>query len=314
MEAYILTGLNSADYLIRSNEPVPDLRPGEVLIRTKSIDINPVDSKTLQGKGQYSNIKTDLPVILGWGLSGTVEVCAADVTSLVPGDEVFGLVNFPGHGRAYATYVAAPAEQLAVKPRNIDFPTAAGLTLSALMALQALEKAAIKPGERVLIQGIAGGVGFPALQIAKSLGAYVIGTALPSDIARMKSFGADELVDFTTTDFSKVLSDVDFVLDTLGGESLIKAFDILSAKGRIITIPSNAGDEWKTIAAERGIKADFLFVHSSGEDMKQIARLAGEGKLVPNIAHQFDFGEIPKIHELMLDRKINGKIVVNVVD
>jgi NADPH:quinone reductase and related Zn-dependent oxidoreductases len=310
MKAYLLKGTAAANALQLAEIPQPSIQLTEVLIKTHAIDINPVDSKTLQGAGQYNKIKDDPPVIPGWGVSGVVEQTGSAVQDLQPGDEVFGLVNFPGHGRTYAEYVAAPANHLAKKPSNISHETAAAATLAALTAFQALQQAALQPGERVLIQGIAGGVGFPAFQFAKAAGAYVIGTASTKDIKWLEQKGVDEVIDYTNSDFEKASSNIDFVLDTLGGDAVVKAFNILSPRGRLITLPSGRGDAWKAIAAEKGIHATHMFVRSSGDDMQAIATRLKDGSLQPHIAHQYSFEEIPFIHQQMLDKKLSGKIVV----
>lgn len=310
MKAYILTGAGTWEALQLTEMPVPDIKPDEVLVKTAAIDINPVDSKTLRGAGQYNNIKDDKPVILGWGVSGTIEKTGSNVHGYKAGDNVFGLVNFPGHGRTYAEYVAVPVKDIAKKPDNVSHETAAATTLAALTAYQTINEAALKPGERVLIQGIAGGVGFPAFQFAKERGAYVIGTASAKDIPMLLEQGVNEVIDYTTTYFETATDNIDFVLDTLGGANVIKAFTILNAGGRVITLPSGAGDEWKQVAQERGIDARFLFVHSSGEDMEVLATWLQEGKLRPNIGHVFGFGDIPLVHKQMLERKLSGKIVV----
>ncbi len=312
MKAYILTGNKPPFELTAAELPVPVIQPTELLVQTKAIDINPVDAKTIQGAGQYANMGTDDPKIPGWGLSGIVVKTGSEVTGFQEGDEVFGLVNFPGHGKTYAEYVAVPASEVAKKPTVISHEIAAATTLSALMAWQAIQQAAIKPGERVLIQGVAGGVGFPAFQLAKAAGAYVIGTAAPKDIPQLMSAGLDEAIDFTTTDFEKAVNNIDFVLDTLGGESTIKAMNILSSTGRLITIPSGKGDEWKKVAAEKNINAFFLFVHSSGSDMKALAEALQQGSLRPNIARINTFAEIPSLLRQMMEGKLFGKSVVRI--
>ena len=315
MKAIVLTRDGDNPGKLQPEElPIPAIGENEVLIRVHAIDINPVDNKTLEGKGQFSNIKQDDPIILGWDASGVVEGVGSAVSQFKKGDAVFGLINFPGHGRAYAEYVAAPASQLALKPGNVDDETAVATTLSALMAYQAIREADVKQGERVLIQGVAGGVGFFALRIAKSLGAYVIGTAMAREEKFLKEQGLDEFINFQTTDFEKATRDLDFVFDTLGGESVIKAFNVLKPSGRLITIPSGVGDEWKPVAARLGINAKFLFVHSSGADMQAVAGLLEKGVIRPNIAHRFRMEDIPRIHELMSAGKIVGKIVVTFRD
>lgn len=311
MKAYIVTGTGTAAALQLADIPVPVIGPEEVLVKTMAIDINPVDSKTLQGAGQYNNIKNDPPLILGWGLSGVVVQAGNAVHGFHTGDEVFGLVNFPGHGKTYAEYVAVPAAHIARKPAGVAHTTAAATTLSALMAYQAMREARIRPGEKVLVQGVAGGVGFPAFQMAKDLGAYVVGTAATRDIPWLLQQGLDEAIDYTTTDFETATGNIDFVLDTLGGKNVIKAFNILSAQGRLITIPSGAGDEWKAVAQQRKVNATFLFVHSSGQDMQVLAQWLAEGKLNPRIAHLFRFADIPLIHRQMLEKRLSGKTVVS---
>jgi NADPH:quinone reductase-like Zn-dependent oxidoreductase len=312
MKAIILTHHNDQIGGLEFAElPIPEISDNEILIKVNAIDINPVDNKTLGGKGQYNNIKAADPIILGWDVSGIITKTGKNVSNFKIGDHVFGLLNFPGHGRAYAEYVAADPSQVALKPANIDDETAAATTLSALMAYQALMEANLKPGERVLIQGVAGGVGFFALQIAKHLGAYVIGTATAAEGQFLKDHGLDELIDFQTTDFEQAATAIDFVLDTLGGQNTVKAFNILSPNGRVITIPSGVGDSWKTVAMQRHINAQFLFVHSSGSDMKALADLLEKNVIRPNIAHRFKMEDIIEIHQKMSAGKIWGKIVVS---
>lgn len=308
MKAIILKQVNELEL---AEIPVPEIKAGEVLVKVKAIDVNPVDNKTLQGKGQYAVIKDNNPVILGWDISGEVTEVGAGVTQFKKGDAVFGMVNFPGHGKAYAAYVAAPAAHLALKPANVSHEEAVATTLSALTAYQAIRTANVQAGERVFIQGVAGGVGFFALQIAKRLGAYVIGTAAAKDAAIVQAAGLDELIDYKTQAFEKATGNIDFVFDTLGGDAAIKAFDILRPGGRLITIPSGKGEDWKTVAAERGINAAHFRVHSSGEDMQVLAGWLQDGSLKPNIARQFRFSELIQVHALMSAGKLNGKLVVS---
>ncbi|MFT4031835.1 MAG: NADP-dependent oxidoreductase [Siphonobacter sp.] len=310
MKAYILTDTGTADALKLTDLPIPSLQPDEVLIKIKAIDINPIDSKTLQGAGQYNRIKTDNPIILGWDAAGVIVEVGTEVNTFKKGDAVFGLINFPGHGKTYAEYVAAPAIDLALKPTSLSYEDAVAMTLSTLTAYQAIQTAQLKAGERVFIQGVAGGVGYSAVQIAKNLGAYVIGTGSLKDQEIVEAIGLDEFINYKTTDFSTTVKNIDFVLDTLGGEKLIKAFDIISPNGRLITLPSGVGDAWKAIASERHINASQILVHSNGTDMGVIANWLGKGMLTPKVDHRFTFQDIPEIHRQMLLKTLNGKIVV----
>lgn len=147
-----------------------------------------------------------------------------EVTNFKEGDEVFGMVNFPGHGRAYAEFVAAPENHLAIKPANISHQEAAAATLAALTAWQVLvHQAGIKPGQRVLIHAAAGGVGHYAVQIAKHFKAYVIGTASAENAGFLKELGVDEPIDYKREKVEQKIKDVDIVLDSLGAENSLKS-------------------------------------------------------------------------------------------
>lgn len=166
MKAIILNSIGGVEQLRYTDLEIPKINIAEVLIRVKAISINPVDVKSRTGKGIYGRIKTETPLILGWDIAGTVEETQSDLFKV--GDDVFGMINFPGHGKAYSKYVAAPANQLALKPTIISFENAAAPTLVALTAWQALvTNANVQKGEKVLLHSAAGGVGHIAIQTAK---------------------------------------------------------------------------------------------------------------------------------------------------
>ena len=201
MKAIILKEAGGIENLELTDMPIPVLNSDEVLIQVKAISINPVDIKTRMGKSLYDDLKSrNEPIILGWDVSGVIAETGSSVTQFKKGDEVFGMINFPGHGKAYAEYVAAPASHLALKPSNISHEAAAAATLAALTAWQSLvTHAKIKKGQKVLIHAAAGGVGHYAVQIAKHLGAYVIGTSSASNREFVSGLGADEQIDYKTT-------------------------------------------------------------------------------------------------------------------
>src|SRR4028119_333553 len=152
MKAIILKEAGGPENLIIKDIPVPVPKKDEVLVKVKAFSINPVDIKTRKGLSLYNDLKSDQPVILGWDIAGEVVQVGEDVFTLEEGDEVFGMVNFPGHGKAYAEYVAAPASHLAEKPELITTQEAVAGTLAALTAWQVLiDELKVQPGERVLI-------------------------------------------------------------------------------------------------------------------------------------------------------------------
>lgn len=312
MKAYILSGNVPDLKLVSLDLGLPQIAPGEVLIETYTIDVNPVDQKTIQGKGQFVNIAHEHPRIPGWGISGIVKFVGESVKNFRPGDAVFGLINFPGHGKCYAEYVVANAGQLAHKPANISHDEAAACTLTALTAFQVLVNGNVKMGEHVFIQGAAGGVGSMAVQLAKHMGAHVVGTAKASDAPVLAPRGLDTLVDYRTDHFEDYLKDVDFAFDTMGGETLIKTIRAMKPGGRLITIPSGGDTPWREEASRCGVQASDFMVKSDGKMMNIIANKLKEGILMPNIVHRFQFDDLPLIHKQMRENKLSGKIIVTV--
>nr|MBA3874074.1 NADP-dependent oxidoreductase [Anaerolineae bacterium] len=177
MKAARIHEYGGPDVLKFEDAPRPSPADGEVLVKVHAAGINPVDWKTRAGHGMYSQDSSLFPLIIGWDISGVVEAVGTNANKFKVGDEVFGMVRFPNIGAAYAEYVAAPQTDLALKPQNINFIEAAAYPLVTLTAWQALfENVNLVKGERLLIQGAAGGVGHLAVQLAKWKGATVIGT------------------------------------------------------------------------------------------------------------------------------------------
>jgi NADPH:quinone reductase-like Zn-dependent oxidoreductase len=291
-------------------QPTP--RPNEVLVKVKAISINPVDVKTRDGKSLYNQLKDDEHVLIGWDISGEVMTIGEEVSYFKKGDEVFGMVNFPGKGRAYAEYVVAPENHLALKPVNVSHQEAAAATLAALTAWQVLvHQAHIKPGQRVLIHAAAGGVGHYAVQIAKHFKAYVIGTASAENAGFLKELGVDEHIDYKKEKVEQKVKDVDIVLDSLGENSL-KSLATLKSGGKLVSILGGARDDVQEAAKERHIEAKNYLVHSSGKDQAEIAKLLSEGQLKSYLYQTFSFEDMAKAHSQVETRKTRGKVVVEV--
>ena len=310
MKAIILRQPGTPNQLIQTDLPIPEISAGEVLIQVKAISINPVDAKTRTGKGMYGRLKEISPIIIGWDISGVVVKSNAD--EFRQGDEVFGMVNFPGHGKAYAEYVTAPASHLAHKPANISHEEAAAATLAALTAYQAiLHHAQVKPGQRVLIHAAAGGVGHYAVQIAKQLGAFVIGTASARNKDFVLSLGADEHLDYHAGPLETQTKDIDFSLDTIGGDNIDKTLPVMRPGGTLISIPSGLNEHITEKAKARGVNGLFFLVASNGDDMKAIATRLQTGSLRSHVSQSFSFDEMPQAHEQIETGRTVGKIVVS---
>jgi len=312
MRAMILTQFGGVENFTIKDIPLPEIAPGKIIIQVKAIGINPIDIKTRQGGGQASYYKDGKPIIIGWDVSGIVTKVADDVNNLAVGDEVFGTINFPGKGGAYAEFALADANQIAVKPSNISHMEAAGATLSALTAWQALvDTGHIKKDDRVLIHGGAGGVGNYAIQIAKHMGCYVLTTAASSDSGFVKDLGADEVIDYQTQKFEEQPNNIDFILDTIGGENFVRSLKVLKPEGTIVLLPSNRKEEADKAAKEQNIKNyKHMLMHSSGQDMNEIAAMLKDGSMKVHIDKTYPFEQIPEAHDQLENGKVKGKIVI----
>ncbi|MBS0032145.1 NADP-dependent oxidoreductase [Chitinophaga sp. 22321] len=311
MKAIILKEAGPADNLQFTELAVPTIGAGEVLVKVNAISINPVDVKTRAGKGKWNQLREEGPVILGWDISGTVTATESPLFKV--GDEVFGMVNFPGHGKAYAEYVAAPAAHLALKPTNISHEEAAAATLAALTAWQGMTGfTPILPGQKVLVHAAAGGVGHYAVQLAKYWGAYVIGTSSATNKAVVMDLGADEHIDYTTRQLDDHAKDIDFVLDTLGGDNIDRSLAIMKKNGTIVSLPSGLKEAVAEKAHAQGINGHPMMVASSGADMQKLANLLEQGKLRSIVSKTFAFNEMVKAHEQVETGRTVGKVIVQV--
>ncbi|TXS32887.1 NADP-dependent oxidoreductase [Streptomyces sp. ms191] len=284
--------------------PVPGLN--EVLVRVHAAGVNPVDWKT---RASGALIEWGAAPVVGWDVSGTVEAVGPGVGVFRPGDEVFGMPLFPRQAGAYAEYVVAPARHLAPKPASLSHVEAAALPLAALTAWQALvDTAEVWPGERVLVHAAAGGVGHLAVQIAKARGAHVIGTASAAKHDLVRSLGADEVVDYRDVRFEDVVSDVDVVLDGLGGETAERSLKVLRAGGRLVTLPGP--DD--VPATPEGIHAQWMLVEPDHLGLREIAALVEGGRLKPVVDTVLPLSEAAKAHSVGEQGRTTGKIVLTV--
>jgi len=311
MKAIILKGFGGVENLVKTDIPEPDISDNELIVKVKAFGINPIDIKTRLGKGMAAAFKDLNPIILGWDISGSVTRTGKNVTLFQPGDDVFGMINFPGHGKAYSEYVAVPETHLALKPLNISHEEAAAASLAALTAWQVVKySAGIKKSDKVLIHSSAGGVGHYAVQMAKHLGAWVAATASADNKDFVLKLGADKHIDYEKQKFEDEVRDLDFVLDTIGGEYSERSFKVLRPGGTIICIPSGHCADIAEKASARGLSGYPFRVKSDGENMKEIAMLLEEGILKSYILHTFTSDQIREAHLQIETKKTRGKIVV----
>ncbi|MFJ8628065.1 NADP-dependent oxidoreductase [Kitasatospora sp. NPDC093550] len=285
----------------------PRLRSGEVLVRVKAAGVNPVDVAVRAG---LFPLLGEPPFTVGWDVSGIVAEAAPDARYRV-GEEVYGMPFFPRAANAYAEYVAAPSHQLARKPASLDHTAAAALPLAALTAWQGLVDAAkVDEGQRVLIHRAAGGVGHLAVQIAKARGAHVIALASEPKHAFLKEIGADEVIDYRTTDYTRAVQEVDVVFDSSSENT--RALEVLKPGGVLVSIMEHRDRELAAAVEAAGRRFAGVSVEPDHPALEAIAALVDEGRIRPHVARAFPLAEAGRAHELVGSGTVQGKVVLTV--
>ncbi|QMU74214.1 NADP-dependent oxidoreductase [Streptacidiphilus sp. P02-A3a] len=292
---------------VELDRPTPG--PSEVLVRVRAAGMNPTDWK----HRTFSGLVGKLPLVLGWDVSGVVESVGFGVTLHKVGDEVFGMLPYPHGVGSFAEYVVAPARALVRKPEGIDHVQAAAIPLAALTAWQGLvDVADVQPGQRVLIHAAAGGVGHLAVQIAKQLGAHVIGTASAPKHGLLRELGAEELIDYRTEDFTAI-DPVDVVFDAIGGETATRSLKALKPGGKLVSIAvSSFPADLPEQAAALGVDTYAMLVEADQAGMRAISDLVTAGRLRAVIEADYPLAQAAKGHELGDTGRVTGKIVLTV--
>ena len=313
MKAIAINEFGGRDKLQFMDLPMPEIKPGEILVKIKAAGVNPVDWKIREGYIK-DLFPYEFPIILGWDAAGTVEQAGPEVTRFREGDEIFAYCRKPMvQGGAYAEYIALEEEHAAIKPKNISFEEAASIPLAALTAYQSLFDAAkINPGETVLIHAAAGGVGGFGVQLASDHGAVVWGTASEGNKEYVQDLGAARVVDYNQEDFcdsvrSEYSDGVDVVFDCVCGDVLAKSAEIVKQGGRLISIVDDP-----TGLARSDIHKEFVFVAPNSAQLTELARMVEQGRLRTHLSQVFPFGleEARRAHELSESLRTRGKMVL----
>jgi NADPH:quinone reductase-like Zn-dependent oxidoreductase len=331
MKAIRLHEFGGPEVLRYEDAPVPELQPGEVLVRVHAIGINPPDWYLRDGFKMLPpewRPQICMPAIPGTDVSGVIEEVATDVHGFSVGDEVFSMVRFPSFGEsaAYAEYVAVPASELARKPAGIDHVHAAGVPMAGLTAWQFLiglghdVQNPLQPerhvpveleGKTVLVNGAAGGVGHFAVQLAKWKGAHVIAVASGKHASFLRELGADEFIDYKKIAPEDVAHDVDLVLDTLGGPTTGRFLRTLKRGGALFPVFLGFSDAEE--AAKLGVKVSMTQVRSNGPQLAELGRLLDTGTVRVAIDSTFPLADAQQAHERAALGHIQGKIVLTAV-
>ncbi|WNC94435.1 NADP-dependent oxidoreductase [Paraburkholderia sp. FT54] len=284
-------------------DPVPG--EGEVLIDVAGSGVNPVDWKILEGR-MKAFLPLSLPYTPGVDVSGKVSALGAGVRGFAVGDHVFGYIGIVG---GYATKVIASTERLALVPNKLSPLEAAGVPAAALTAWQALhEHAGVKPGQRVLIHGAAGGVGSMAVQFARIAGASVIGTASSGNLDYVRQLGATQVIDYQTESFEQIVSSVDIVLDLVGGETQDRSWSLLKAGGTLVSPVSPPDAERARLA---GVVARHFATRSDGKQLTAIAAYFDSGELSVEVETIFPLSHAADALKKSLTRHAHGKVVLD---
>jgi NADPH:quinone reductase-like Zn-dependent oxidoreductase len=286
--------------------PDPVAAPGEVVVDIHAASINGADWKVRAG-GSYK--PPHFPHILGRDFSGVVSGVGEGVTDFRPGDAVFG-VSEANRESCYAEKVAIKAAIVARKPDSLSHVEAAAVALVGLTAVVSIESALqLKAGETILIQGGAGGVAAFAIQLAKHIGARVITTTSPANVAYVRGLGADEVIDYTAQDFTRLVSDCDAVFETVGGDVALRSFSVLKPGGRAAFIASGP-------QAPASPRADVQSLRpNAARDRRHLERIVvlvstGAVKL-PEIT-TFPLAEAAEALKVSESRHLRGKLVLTV--
>jgi NADPH:quinone reductase-like Zn-dependent oxidoreductase len=312
--------------------PRPQVGGRDVLIEVHAASVNPVDFKIRDGKLKVL-LPYSFPLILGQDLAGVVVETGAQVKRFKKGDAVYARMDKMRIG-SFAEYAAVDESLVALKPQNLSMTEAASIPLAGLTAWQALfEKTQIKAGERVLIHAGSGGVGTLAIQLARAHGAWVATTTSTLNVDWVRKLGANQVIDYKKENFQDKISGLDVVLDTLGGECLLRSFKAVRPEGCIVSVSGMAdakfarewGLKWpmqllfallsskiRRTARRAGVRYEFLFMHPSGEQLEQIRAMIEAGKIRPVIDRVFPLDQAKEALEYVEASHSKGKVVIQI--
>jgi NADPH:quinone reductase-like Zn-dependent oxidoreductase len=309
----------------------PKVGNNDVLVRVSAASINPLDKMVRNGEFKQL-LKYKTPFLIGHDVAGVVTQVGAAVRDFKVGDEIYARPRDLRIG-TFAEFIAIDQTDVAHKPASLTLHEAAAVPLVALAAWQILvERAQIKPGQKVLVHAGAGGLGSTVIQLAKHLGAQVATTTTGDTETLVRDLGADVVIDFTKQDFSQVLSGYDLVLDSLGGENLMKSLTVLKPGGLAIGVagPPDAGfakqlgapkpfqlvmsflsRKVRGAAKKLGVRYSFFFMRASGTQLRQLAALYDAGHLRPVLDSTFTFDHALEALSYVESGKVKaGKVVV----
>lgn len=312
MKAILYTEYGSPDVLQLADVPTPVPGEGEVLLQVRAASANPLDWRLMRGSPYgiriMSGLRRPKDARLGVDVAGVVEAVGGNVTQFQPGDEVFGSCN-----GAFAEYACATEKSLVPKPVGVPFEQAAAVVTAGLTALQGLrDRVRVQPAQKVLINGAAGGVGTFAVQIAKWLGAHVIGVCSTRNADMVRSIGADRVVDYTREDFARSGERYDVILDMIGNRSLSDCRRALTPRGTYALVGGNLGKMPQTLLLSPFVrqKLTLVLAKSTKEDLTVLRELLEAGTITPVIDRRYPLHDVPEAIRYLEEGHARGKVVI----
>ena len=333
MRAVILNKYNKEGNVEIKEIQIPEVGKNDVLVKIKYAGVNPLDNMIIREEVKFI-IPYDLPLVMGNEFSGVIEKIGSNVTEFKIGDKVYGRMPLNKIG-AFAEYISIDKEAIAIIPNYLSFKEAACIPLTALTAIQAFELMEAKSGERIFISGGTGSFGAMAIPIGKSLGYKIITSGNGSNRERVMKLGADEFFDYRNQDYSEILHDVDYVLDTVGDKEMEKEFKILKNGGKLISLKGMPNAEFadriglgcfkklilmccgrgnEKIADRKNQRYYFLFVQSNGKQLAQITKIFEENRIECSIDEIFDLNDVNQALKKVLKGGSKGKTLLKIDD
>lgn len=312
MKAIRIHDLGSFEQLKYEDIPVPSITDNQVLVKVYAVSVNHLDIKTASGAFNTKS-PLDLPWIPGYDFAGIIEDTGKNVTKFKTGDKVYGNCN----GGSYAEYLAADTDKVVLKPKSLSFIEAASIPHVGETAWQAIHThGQLKPGQNVLIHGAAGAVGAFAVQFARNLDAVIYATASADDSDLVRSLGANVVIDYTKTDFTAVVKNMDLVIVLVGGNTEEKSYSVLKEGGRLV---STVGLTREDLAKTHNVTAIPLLIKQSAKDLEKITGLIDNGSVKTDIALTYPLQDAATGWKVLLGKDASlphishGKIVLEVV-
>ncbi|SDB25270.1 hypothetical protein SAMN03097699_0314 [Flavobacteriaceae bacterium MAR_2010_188] len=303
----------------------PKAGPTDILVEVKAAALNPIDYKLIEGHLKEI-ITLEFPCTIGYDVSGIIKEVGEKVERFKIGDEIYARVPQEQMGTV-AEYVVVTTEVVSKKPENITFEESAGLPLTGLTAIQALESVGIKQNDRVLIHAGSGGVGSFAVQYAKAKGAYVFTTASTDNVDMVKSFGADRVIDYKKEDYKKIATDLDIVLDTLGDDYTFEAFALITKGGKVSTLVGPPDEETAKQMGMKGYKLPerleklikeksavykLTWMNPNGKQLEAIKSMVENGDIKPEVDNVYPLEKAIEAYEYIATGHAKGKVIVKI--